>query len=155
MKITTKLMMAALLASVPFVTWSCDNDDDKDGKTEISIDQLPKASATFLSEHFSGATVLRITRDTDRDGSEYEVTLTNGFEIEFDGAGEWTDVDAPAGQAVPSSVVPTAIASYVTTNYPGQNINEISRDSRGYEVELTSGTDLEFDRDGNFIRIDR
>lgn len=155
MRIATKLIMSALLVSLPVVTWSCDDDDDKSDKTEISLDQLPQASATFLTQHFPGATVLRITRDTDREGSEYEVTLTNGFEIEFDGAGEWTDVDAPAGQAVPASVVPTAISSYVTTNYPGQNINEISRDSRGYEVELTSGTDLEFDLNGNFIRVDR
>ncbi len=155
MRIATKLIMSALLVSLPVVTWSCDDDDDKSDKTEISLDQLPQASATFLTQHFPGATVLRITRDTDREGSEYEVTLTNGFEIEFDGTGEWTDVNAPAGQAVPASVVPTAIASYVTTNYPGQNITEISRDSRGYEVELTSGTDLEFDLDGNFIRVDR
>lgn len=155
MRIATKLIMSALLVSLPVVTWSCDDDDDKSDKTEISLDQLPQASATFLTQHFPGATVLRITRDTDRKGSEYEAILSNGFEIEFDGTGEWTDVDAPAGQSVPATVVPTSIADYVTANYPGQSINEISRDNRGYDVELDSGTDLEFDLDGNFIRVDR
>lgn len=155
MKLTTKLMMAAMLVALPVVTWSCDDDDDKNDKTEISLDQLPQVSTNFLTQHFPGSTVLRITRDTDHRGSEYEVILTNGYEIEFDGAGEWTDVDAPAGQTVPASVVPDNIANYVAANYQGFGINEISRDRLGYDVELTSGLDLQFDLNGNFVRVDR
>lgn len=35
-------------------------------------------------------------------------------------------------------------------------VNEISIDARGnYEVELLSGVELLFDRDGNFLRIEK
>lgn len=64
-------------------------------------------------------------------------------------------VDAPSGQTIPSGIVPAAVAVYVDTRYPGVGINEISRDARGYEVDLVDGTDLLFDPAGNFIGLDR
>ena len=47
------------------------------------------------------------------------------------------------------------LAAYVADNYSVTGINEISRDNRGYEVELNTGVELIFDRDGKFVRIDR
>lgn len=64
-------------------------------------------------------------------------------------------VDAPYGQTVPAGIVPPTIAAYVADNYSVTGINEISRDNRGYEVELNTGVELIFDRDGKFVRIDR
>lgn len=155
MKITTKLMLAALLVAVPTMAWSCSDDDDDNRKESITVEQLPQASRTFIADYYPGVSVLRVTKETDHSGSEYDVNLANGHEIEFNAAGEWTDVDAPTGQTVPAGIAPKAIVEYVTANYPDQGINEISRDRKGYEVDLTSGLDLEFDTNGNFIRIDR
>ena len=53
------------------------------------------------------------------------------------------------------AIVPPTIAAYVADNYSVTGINEISRDNRGYEVELNTGVELIFDRDGKFVRIDR
>jgi len=42
----------------------------------------------------------------------------------------------------------------VAANYTDAGINEISRDRRGYEVELTNQIELQFDQNGNFVRVD-
>ncbi|MDE6544259.1 MAG: PepSY-like domain-containing protein, partial [Muribaculaceae bacterium] len=70
-------------------------------------------------------------------------------------AGEGPDVDAPADQSAPAGLVPQSIALYITTNYAGAGINEISKSAAGYEIELTNGVDLDFDSMGNFLRVDK
>lgn len=83
------------------------------------------------------------------------MTLASGFSVEFDAVGEWSDVDAPMNVAITNDgFIPQPIRDYVTTNYTDAGINEISRDSRGYEVELTNQIELQFDQNGNFVRVD-
>ncbi|MDE6288517.1 MAG: PepSY-like domain-containing protein, partial [Muribaculaceae bacterium] len=94
-------------------------------------------------------------KDAKGSAVKYDVYLADGTEIEFDGNGEWISVDAPAGAAVPAGIVPAPIADFVAYTYPNEKINEISRDSRGYEVELTNEVDLIFGIDGSFIRIEK
>ena len=85
--------------------------------------------------------------------SEVTVVLKDGTEIEFDADGSWESVDCGAS-AVPASVVPKAIATYVKNNYRGAKIVEIEVDRKGYDVKLSTGLELKFDRAGKFLRID-
>lgn len=133
--------------------WSCGDDDDKD--TVIGYDTLPAQAQTFISTYYPGVSVRTVERKTDDGVVEFEVKFQNGHDATFDSAGLWTDVDAPSGQTIPSGIVPAAVAVYVDTRYPGVGINEISRDARGYEVDLVDGTELLFDLAGNFIGLDR
>ena len=84
---------------------------------------------------------------------EYEVILNNGTEIEFDNEGDWKEVDC-GRQAVPAMFVLKSIQNYVRNNYKGQAIIKVDKDKNRYEVELVNGTDLEFDRAGNFLHVD-
>ena len=69
--------------------------------------------------------------------------------------GQWTDIDAGLGYYVPFELVPLGISTYLSTNYPTQNITELSRTvSGGYVVDLTNGAELIFDVNGNFIGYD-
>ncbi len=145
MKKILRILPLMLVAVMGVALWSCSDDEP-----EI-VQNMPTAAKTFLSTYFPSADIQSVHKDKD---DKYEVKLTNGFSIDFNKSGEWTDVDAPAGQAVPTGFYPAAIDSYVASAYSNVGINEISRNDRGYEVELTNGTDLYFAADGTFIGID-
>ncbi len=141
MKKTFTLILLTLAACVGFAACS----DDKD--EPVTPDSLPAAAQTFLSTYFGGDKIQKV----EKDGNSYDVRLVSGYEIDFDATGLWTDVDAPAGKTIPAGIAPTAIEEYVANAYPGDGINEISRQSRGYEVELISGLELHFDTAGAYI----
>lgn len=127
---------------------ACSKDTFVDDKP-IQASELPQKAQQFINTYFADCTVLRC----EKDGHEYEVFFQNGFEVEFDRNGDWEDVDCK-NSAVPQGIVPEAIVNYVTENYPTNFIVEISCDRHGYDVELNNGLELEFDKNGGFIRID-
>ncbi|MDU1889408.1 MAG: PepSY-like domain-containing protein [Dysgonomonas sp.] len=145
-----KLLFALtlILATTAFVACSDDDDDVK-----VTVNDLPENAQEFLITYFPGQEARLVEKDND----SYDVYLKNGFDIDFTLDGVWDDVDGN-GTALPPSVidlVPVAIPDYVTANYAGQNITEINKETFGFEVELTNRTELEFDKDGNFLRIDK
>ena len=87
-------------------------------------------------------------------GIEYEVYLKDGSEIKFDKKSNWEKVECREG-AVPATIVPEAITTYVRTHFPGETITQIERDGNKYEVELSNRLELKFDRNGRFLKIDR
>lgn len=143
---------AALAMFSAVALCSC-SDDDKD--EPVSVSTLPESAQNFLTSHYAGVKVQSAVRDKDGKKVEFDVRLANGHEVTFDADGNWTDVDAPAGETVPGGLVPEAVALYIATNYSSEGINEVSRSAAGYDVDLTNGVDLEFDSLGNFLRVDR
>lgn len=115
--------------------------------TPIEQTELPKAAQTFLSKYFSGVEVRKAEKDRGHRGMEYEVDLVGGAEVDFNADGEWKEVKAARGNAVPAAIVPAAIAKYVKTNFEGQTIVEIARKRGGYEVELSNGSELKLTED--------
>lgn len=115
--------------------------------TPIKQSEIPKAAQTFLSKHFPGDNVRKAEKDQGRHGAEYEVDLVSGAEVEFRENGEWKEVKAARGKAVPAAIIPAAISKYVSTNYAGRTIVEISRKRGGYEIELSNGTELKLTED--------
>ncbi len=120
----------------------------------IQKTELPKTAQTFLSKHFSGQKAVQSIKDKGVLNTEYEVLLDNGTKVEFDSDGNWKEVDSKNETALPTGFISSKITSYVSKNFPTQKITKIEKDSRKTEVELTSGLDLEFDSNGNFVRID-
>lgn len=117
------------------------------------IKQLPKTAQEFIKKHFSKEKIARIKIDKEILETDYEVTFENGTEIDFAGNGEWTDIDCKMS-AVPSAVIPAKILTYVNQNYKELSIRTIEKSGRHYDVELSNDLDLEFDKQGNFVRID-
>ena len=114
---------------------------------------LPQQITDFLQKQFPGATVSYVETDADHGGMEYDVTLNDGTEVDFDRANQWESVDCHV-KAVPAALVPGAISSYVKSNNQGLPITKISRKPYGYEIELNNGLELRFDPNGNFAGID-
>ena len=52
-----------------------------------------------------------------------------------------------------TSDYPAAIDTYIAANYPNATIDEVELEDGNYEVELSDGTELLFDKDGNFIKV--
>ncbi|MGO3109620.1 PepSY-like domain-containing protein [Sphingobacterium sp. JB170] len=120
----------------------------------IAVNQMPPAAQEFVKKHYDVKSVSYVILEDERfSGKEYKVAFTDGTELEFDSKGRWTEIDAQR-QAVPAVIVPENIRNYVNQSFPNNKIVQISRSSRKYEVELTSGLDLDFDRNGEFVRID-
>lgn len=145
-KVLFFLLTAVLIAPL----WSCSDDDEL-----VVFGDIPSKAQVFVESYFPGAKVVKVERDGKHSSAKYDVYLSDGTEIEFDSAGEWIDVDAPYGKAVPAAIVPSPIAEFVVDTYPDQLINEFSRESYGYKAELTNEVELEFDHDYVFIRIER
>lgn len=80
--------------------------------------------------------------------------LSNGIELDFDENGNILEIESKNNEAIPATALPSKVASYLNTNYAGVAIKGWDKDSKGQEVELVDGTELEFDAEGNFLRID-
>ncbi|RNL87917.1 hypothetical protein ED312_09305 [Sinomicrobium pectinilyticum] len=135
---------------------ACSSDDDNNDST-IDASDLPAAGIALIEVHFEGATVTRaeMKNKADADGTLYEVTLSNGFDIDLDAEGNWTDIDGN-GQQVPDALVPAPILEYTDEHYPDPLfIESIDTEPAGYDVEISDGTDLDFDAEGNFVRVDQ
>ncbi len=123
-------------------------------ETVIKTNELPKTAQDFISKNFVGQKVSQAVKDKGMISTDYEVWLDNGTKIEFDGNGNWEDVDSENKTAIPVGFIPAKITSYVSKNFPTQKIGKIERSSSKFEVELTNGVDLEFNSQGEFLRID-
>lgn len=123
-------------------------------ETVIKTNELPKTAQDFISKNFSGQKVNQAIKDKGMISTDYEVWLDNGTKMEFDGEGNWEDVEGQNDAAIPTGFIPAKITSYVSKNFPTQKISKIDKSSSKYEVELVGGVDLEFSSKGDFLRID-
>ncbi len=139
-------MAAALVFST--IT-ACASDDD----LPISAENLPKVSKSFIAEHFPGDKISFAAEDRDIDGTDYNVLLASGTKIEFDANGDWKEISC-RNSAVPASVLPDQIEAYVAANHAGTRIVEIERNRHGYDIKLSNGVEIDFDKSFNVIKVE-
>ena len=138
-------MFVAMLAVVPMMA-----DNDK----IITREELPEQAQMFLTKHFENADVLYAKAERDMGVvTSYDVVLEGNVKVEFNRSGDWTSVDCERGQ-VPDSVLPQSILDYVKNRFSKAYVVEIERDRMGYEVKLSNDLDLDFDKNGKFLRVD-
>lgn len=116
--------------------------------------QLPVTARQFIRTHFpeAGVSHIKIEKEFWK-GNEYDVILTNGFDLDFDNDGQWKEVKGHQ-TAVPVSVLPLKIAAYLKRNFPTAAAVSIDKDRDGFEVKLTDGRELKFNTEQVFIRFD-
>lgn len=116
---------------------------------------LPKAAQSILKQYTKAkVSLVKIEKDFGR-VSEYEVILDDGTEVTFDKNGNWENVEVNVNKSVPAGFVPKSISDYVKKNQKGARIVGIEKERNGYEVELSNGIDMKFDKNGNFLRFDK
>lgn len=116
--------------------------------------ELPQAAQTTITRHFSKTGVNHIKIDSKVfGGDEYEVILNDGTEIDFNSDGTIKEIDC-GRSAIPEALVLKPIRDYVNSNFKGAKIVGMDVERGGYEITLSTGVDLKFDRAGNFKKID-
>lgn len=142
-----KKLFAAMAAVLVCLT-SCAS------KTQLgTFDELPNSAQAFVQSYYNPSDIAFIKIERDGLHNEYEVQLNNGVKIEFDYKGNLKDIDCKP-QAVPDGIVPEKIVSYVASRFPAAFIVKYEKDRRHQKVELNNSLDLEFDLQGNFLRVD-
>ncbi len=119
---------------------------------EITFEQLPANAKSFIKQHFPSEKISWITKDVEHN-TDYDVVFESGLKIDFDAHGNWTEVD---GESLPlgGSYIPQPIREYLSKNYRNATIEKIDAKRNGYEIELTDGRELVFDKKGSFLRMD-
>lgn len=127
---------------------SCDDD------RVIPESQLPAAATVFISEFYADQSIIQIVRDFDesRLSHEYYVTLQNLTRLEFNRKGEITEIDGRT--AIPSGAVNTALIEKGVSLFPEAFAIGWELESDGQDLHLSNKVTLEFNRQGEFLRID-
>ena len=123
-----------------------------DKESVMPVDEMPSEIQTYVSTHFPDNKVLQVIEDQDGFTKSYEVALDGSISLEFNRDKEIIDIDGVS--ALPNSVIPEKISTYVTDNYADNVIISWELDDRNQQVELDNGIELEFTMDGDFLRID-
>ena len=125
--------------------------------TSCNGDKKAQAINAFVKTYFPDTEVIANIKD----GLDCDVTLSDYTQIGFDGnlfgKLEWDEVDcshAALSTTVPAALVPVEIANYVTRIHGSQTITKISKDRRGWDIKLSNGIEIEFDKRFNVIDFD-
>ena len=148
MKRIIRVLMIAICCMM-----SCNMAANAGNGKPISVDALPAKAQTLLNNHFNGQKVMLATIESGIVSRSYDVVLQNGTKLEFDKKGNLTEIDCKQG-IVPALLIPQAIKNYLKDNYAGQSVKKIEMNKNEYEVELTNGLDLTFNKHFQLIDID-
>ena len=119
--------------------------------------KMPNSAQEFINKHFSSATAVEVKENSSWEiweDEKFEVTLSNGVELDFDENGNVLEIESRNNEAIPNAALPANIVSYLQSNYAGEQIVSWDRKDKGQEVELSNGVELEFDAEGKFLKID-
>ena len=143
-----KLFLSLVIAMLAVTPMLADNDK------MITREELPKKAQLFLTKHFAGVEVLYAKAERDMGiVTSYDVVLDGNMKVEFNRSGEWTNVDCEHSK-VPNSILPQGVLDYVSTKFAKAYVVEIERGLMGYDVKLSNDLDLDFDKNGKFLRVD-
>ena len=148
-KISAIILSIIVTASTAFAAYNNRIDND----TPITYSELPDTAKNFISKNFAKEQVTHVTLDKDIISNEYKVVFASGTKLEFDGDGDWKELDCRYG-AVPANLIPAKIADYVKSNYPNSKIVELKREHGNWEVKISGGLELTFSNKFKLVDID-
>ncbi|MCM1006250.1 MAG: PepSY-like domain-containing protein [Prevotella sp.] len=114
----------------------------------VQTSALPENAHAFLKQVFPNATITKVENDfADR---QFDVDMSDGYEVTFDYSGNWVEVDAPDGATLPSSTLTALVPEEVVLTTFGSDallnggitdvVDEITITPYGYAVEYVTGT---------------
>lgn len=136
--------------------------------TDLSSTIQQKITA-YINENHSGETITEV----EIENQIIEVELSGNIELSFDLNGDFLSTEAEndndnddnenddneneyssLSSSNLSQAVQKKIADYISANYPNDSVTEVEIENQKIEVELSSGIELIFDLNGNFLRLD-
>ncbi|MEK7257738.1 MAG: PepSY-like domain-containing protein [Bacteroidota bacterium] len=171
-----KLIFGLLIASIGGLFFACQKESltgtelidqiaNSTEKVEVRTSETPESITTYVEENFYPLTIDKTFRVR---GKGWEVQLTDDQDLYFNerngclGDGEMRGGDGERhrfrcmrGDDFDIASLPAAISEYVTANYPDATIASaiVKGDNRAYGVELSDGTVLLFNGEGEFVKV--
>ncbi len=116
--------------------------------------ELPAPVMSFIQQTYLGQTITFAQKDLELTGWKYEVFLADGSHVEFDTDDTWDKVESPMTQPVPAQLIPAPIATHLQANFPGAFVTKIDKERNGYEIELATGVELKYNKQGALMEMD-
>ncbi len=118
----------------------------------VSASTLPDAIKKYLATNYASLTVIKV----ETCNKKIEVRLSDGVKLEFNLDGTFREISGKMcgiSNDMDPATLPTAIKTYVSTNYPKETIAKAEKGANKYEVTLSNGVKLEFNLDGSFGEV--
>ena len=122
-----------------------------DKEKTVQPNDLPANASGYVSTHYTGKQILQVVKELDNLKTYYHVYLDNGTKLDFSRQGNIKKIEGT--EAIPDSVIPVLILNYVDAHYPATFIRGWDIDDAIQEIKLSTDTELEFDKNGNFLRV--
>lgn len=119
----------------------------------INFEDLPTKAKTFVRTYFGHYVIRFVKIEMTMTRTDYTVQFENGMKIEFNSNGDWDEVNSPS-DCLPSDFLNNMILNHLNKNYPDCCLHVISKGKHKFEVELTNGLELVFNKKGEFLRYD-
>ncbi len=116
------------------------------------LSQLPTTAQKTIKKNFSHIKISKVSGKRAAFSKNYEVTFANGYKLKFDKDGNWTSIDCKR-DAVPSHLIPSQISRYMKKNHRGARINKIEKDKNKWEINLSNGLEVTFDKNFAVTKI--
>lgn len=160
MKKIAKLMLAAVAVVAAGSSFSVSarsmGENSEVALEAYNANKLPSDAKAFLRAYY-GHKYLKDCEFNDDNGN-YEVTMSDGTEVEFNSRGQVVEIEAADRQALSAAVIENILPSdaYAKLQEMGyaSKIEKIEKDRRGYDIDLVKGTavsELFFARDGKLV----
>lgn len=143
-----RLPLFSLMFVVFFVSCGTSSTDNK----------LPSEAMDFLSTHFPGQNIVSVHET--KTMMDYEVTLSDGTEIDFCNMGEWEHINFRWNE-VPKSflaILPEPMVAYIDEVHTEETLHKIEKKSYGrkdyiYRVQFHKPNDVEltFSKEGELV----
>lgn len=140
--------IATLLLSLALFTYTSYADDKP-----IDYEQLPAAAKAFVQAEFPSAAISFVTRDSDLLDTTYDLHFADGLKVEFNSKGEWKEISRKSSP-IDDRFVPQKIRENVASRWPDARFRKIERYRQGYEVELSNGLELKYNKNFKLAEID-
>jgi hypothetical protein len=144
--VKTKLFALAIFSA--FLLIGC----EKEEESLINVSQIPSDIQIFVSTYFSEQTIVRAIKETEGSAQTIDLYLDNLTKLEFNRTNQIVDIE---GQAkIPDSLIQENILIYVGLTYPDYYITGWELEDSHQQIQLNNGIEIEFNLNGNFLRID-
>lgn len=119
-------------------------------KTTLPKEEIPVEITNYINQNFKDCKLRKAIKELDNNEVEYEVRLNKNIELEFDETFKIKEIDSK--HEFPSQLLSVKLVEYVQTHYPDLKIREWKLIEHGQKLELSNGSEIQFDLSGNFIK---
>lgn len=105
----------------------------------VSFESIPAKSRKFLQKNCDGHAIVKCEKQFA--SGDYEISLADGIDMEFDAKGNMSEIQAPDGYSLSSqllrAVVPGKLYRLLVHNGFQQSVESVHHDKAGYRLEIS------------------